>query len=266
MPVIAMRAILPKSPQTHRPMEQHNRAIFTDIDQNLLGDRDSLKEFVDFIRANRKTTTFGINTARRLDSALSVMKEYSIPMPDILITSSGTEIWYAPSLTQSSNWDSHLQHRWSPVEISRLMKDFPQLVMQPEIHQSKYKLSWMLTDDVDDPKTLLEDIHSRLRQEDQNVNVIFSFGKYVDIIPHRASKGLALRYVSNLWSIPLENILVAGGSGADEDMMRGNTRAVVVSNRNRENLGELSKEKDIYFAEKPFAAGILEAIAHYKFL
>lgn len=264
-PAISKRSLLPKAPLTHRPMEKHHQAIFTDIDQNLLGDRDSLKQFVKVIRDNRKTTTFGINTARRLDSALSIMKEYSIPMPDILITSLGTEIYYSPSLTPSSNWDAHLQHRWSPPELSRLMEEFDELQLQPDIHQSKYKLSYVLKQELDDPRKLLESINSRLRQEDQNVNIIFSFNKFLDVVPHRASKGLALRYVANLWSLPLENVLVAGGSGADEDMMRGNTKAVVVSNRSKEILSVLHEKDDIYFAEKPFAAGIIEAIEHYRF-
>jgi hypothetical protein len=47
----------------------------------------------------------------------------------------------------------------------------------------------------------------------------------------RKSRSRALRYVAERWGIPLAHILVAGGSGADEDMMRGNTLAVVVANR-----------------------------------
>ena len=97
------------------------------------------------------------------------------------------------------------------------------------------------------------------------MNVIYSFGQYLDIIPIRASKGLALRYISHLWAIPLENILVAGGSGADEDIMRGNTLAVVVANRHEEELSDLIDIDRIYFAKKSYAAGILEAIEHYDF-
>jgi sucrose-phosphate synthase len=86
------------------------------------------------------------------------------------------------------------------------------------------------------------------------------------VLPIRASKGLALRYVAARWHIPLEQILVAGGSGADEDMMRGNTMAVVVANRHHEELSGLEEEQRIYFAEQRCAAGILEAIEHYRFL
>lgn len=264
--IVAKRAMLPKTARTRRPMEKHHRAIFTDIDQNLLGDKESLKQLIGIIRANRKTTTFGINTSRRLDSALSIMKEYGIPMPDILITSLGTEIHYATSLTPSSNWKNHIENRWSPNEIARVMQGFEALRKQPDSNQSRFKLSYELVDLKQDGNQLIQDVNSRLRKEDQNVSVIFSFGKYVDIIPHRASKGLALRYVTNLWSLPLDQVLVAGGSGADADMMRGNTKAVVVKNRSGENLSELIEKDDIYFAEQPFAAGILEAIRHYELL
>ncbi len=60
--------------------------------------------------------------------------------------------------------------------------------------------------------------------------------------------------------------MTAGGSGADEDMMRGNTMAVVVANRHEEELSDLSDIEKIYFAGQPFASGIMEAIEHYNFL
>ncbi len=63
----------------------------------------------------------------------------------------------------------------------------------------------------------------------------------------------------------MEQILAAGGSGADEDMMRGNTLAVVVANRHHEELSQLVDQESIYFAARPHAGGILEAIDHYDF-
>ena len=92
-----------------------------------------------------------------------------------------------------------------------------------------------------------------------------SFGQFLDVIPARASKGQALRYAAQRLDIPLEQILVAGGSGADEDMMRGNTLAVVVRNRHPEELSALAPVDRIFFARQSHAAGILEAIEHYDF-
>ena len=92
-----------------------------------------------------------------------------------------------------------------------------------------------------------------------------SFGQFLDITPSRASKGRSIRYVSQRLDIPLEHILVAGGSGADEDMMRGNTLAVVVGNRRHEELSQLVDQERIYFAGQDHAQGVLEAMDYYDF-
>ena len=245
-------------------MQLHDRAIFSDIDLNLIGDRTALKTLLRVIREHRNNTTFGIATGRRLDSTLSVLKKYNIPVPDILITSLGTEIYYAPELTPSSNWAQHINHLWQPAAVKRLLDDQPGLYPQDEQEQSRFKISYHYDAGLPGAPSI-EQINSMLRKEEQTVNVIFSFGQYLDIVPIRASKGLALRYISRLWAIPLENILVAGGSGADEDIMRGNTLAVVVANRHKEELSDLIDIDRIYFAKRSYAAGILEAIDHYKF-
>jgi hypothetical protein len=62
-------------------MLYHDRAIFTDLDQNLLGDPDSLADFIRIVRENRKCTSFGIATGRRLDSALAVDAPLRHPAP-----------------------------------------------------------------------------------------------------------------------------------------------------------------------------------------
>ena len=111
----------------------------------------------------------------------------------------------------------------------------------------------------------LDEIIALIRQRELTANVMSSFGQYLDILPSRASKGQALRYVSQRLDIPLEHILAAGGSGADEDMLRGNTLAVVVANRHHEELSQLVDQERIYFAGQPHAQGILEAVEHYDF-
>ena len=97
------------------------------------------------------------------------------------------------------------------------------------------------------------------------MNLFVSQGGKIDIVPARASKGLALRYVANIWGIPMEHILVAGGAGTDENMMSGNTLSVVVSNRHHEQLEYVNDEKHIYYAKMPNSLGILEAIEHFRF-
>jgi sucrose-phosphate synthase len=247
---------------SRRPMRYHDRAVFTDLDQNLLGDPGSLKDFIDFVRRNRKCASFGIATGRRLESALKVMKHYRIPMPDVLITSVGTEIHYAPELTADQAWARHIDHQWQPKAVRRVLDELPGLALQPKSLRSRFKLSYFI-DPSKAPST--DELYRLLHQEELAANLIVSFGQYLDVVPVRASKGFALRYFANQWDVPLEHIMVAGGSGADEDMMRGNTLAVVVANRHHEELSQLTDIDRIYFAREPYARGILEAIDHYDF-
>lgn len=254
-------------PQHHmtlqrRPILYRNQAIFTDLDQNLLGDREALTEFLELIHQRQKKITFGIATGRRLDNALSALRQYKIPQPDVLISSLGTEIHYAPNLTKDMVWAKHINHLWNPRAVREILDELPGLKLQEKMYQGQYKISYYI-----DPAIApsMNDIRQMLLQQDQTVNTIFSFGQYLDIVPVRASKGLALRWCADQLSIPLKNILTAGGSGADEDMMRGNTLAVIVANRHHEELSELTDIKRIYFAQKHYAAGIIEAMHHYNF-
>jgi sucrose-phosphate synthase len=262
-PIIEKTEVLVRQPPgSRRAMLYHDRAIFTDLDQNLLGDPKSLSILVKVLRENRKCATFGIATGRRLESALKVMKQYGIPEPDVLITSGGTEIHYAPKLTQDTGWRRHIEYHWTPNTVHRVLDELPGLKLQPRMEQSRFKISYYI-----DPRKApsLDEITKLLHQEEQSVNVILSFGQFLDVLPIRASKGFALRYFADRWDIPLEHVLAAGGSGADEDMMRGNTMAAVVANRHDEELSQLVDMDRIYFARQSYAAGILEALDYYDF-
>ncbi len=245
-----------------RGFRYRNRALFTDLDQNLIGSADALNDFVRVMRENRRCVSFGIATGRRIDSALALMKKHQIPMPDVLISSLGTRIHYGESLTEDDWWVEHIDHDWNPQRVRRVLEDVPGLKRQPKAEQSRFKVSFYY-DGRNAPA--VDEIVTLLRQKELTVNVVLSFGQFLDVIPSRASKGQALRYAVQRLDIPLEQTLVAGGSGADEDMMRGNTLAVVVANRHHEELSMLTDQERIYFASQSHARGILQAVEHYDF-
>jgi sucrose-phosphate synthase len=254
---------LPKTSPITKTGRYRRHALFTDIDHTLLGDEEGLERFVHCIRENRKRLIFGIATGRRLDSALAVLKKHRLPLPDILITSLGTEIYYTPELMADIAWTYHIDHLWTPRVLRRIMGELPGLKLQHKSEQSRFKLSYLYDSTTSPP---LAEILTLLRQQELSVNPTLSFGQFFDIVPARASKGQALRYFARQRNIPLERILVAGGSGADEDMLRGNTLGVVVANRHREELSMLDDaSSSIYYADRPHAWGLLEAIEHYDF-
>ncbi|MDD2759218.1 MAG: HAD family hydrolase [Methylomonas sp.] len=253
---------LPKTPPVEKTGRLRRQAIFTALDNTLLGDDEGLAQFVKLMRQKRRKCLFGIATGRRLDAVLALLKQQGIPAPDILITSLGTEIYFTPQLIADIAWSYHIDHLWTPQVLRRVLGGLPGLTPQPKREQSRFKISYYYDSQ---RAPTMEEILTLLRQQELSVNPTLSFGQFLDIVPARASKGQALRYVARQWDISLERILATGGSGGDCDMVAGNTLGVVVANRHREELSNLSDMERVYFAERPNAWGILEAIDHYDF-
>ncbi len=246
---------------TRRKGAYRDQAIFTSLDLNLLGDPESLLSLLDFLKAHRKLVIFGVATGRRLESALAVLRQHRIPVPDVLITGQGTEIHYAPGLTNDDAWTRHIDHLWTPKTVKRLLRGMPGLTRQPESQQSDFQLSYY----VDTQIVSAQDIRQLLFRNEVVANVVVSFGNFLDILPVRASKGLALRWCAEQLEFPLENTLVSGVTGADRDMLLGNTLGIVVDSQHRQELTQLAGSENIFFSRAAHAAGIIEAMNHYGF-
>lgn len=260
-PIAERSEQLVRKPVRQRAGLYRDRAIVSDLDNNLVGKDQSLRELAGILRQNRTSSYFIIATGRRLDSALKLMKKHKIPEPDVLITSSGTEIYHAPKLAADTAWLKHIDYQWSPRKIRSLLLNIPGLKRQRLNNQSSFKISYY----IDPEKVDVEEIAQLLHREELSFFIQTAFGQFLDVLPLRASKGMALRYVVEQLCIPLESVFVAGGSGADEDMMRGNTLAAVVANRHNEELSQLDDIDRIYFSTRPNAGGILEALEYYDF-
>lgn len=261
-PIIEQTEPIVRMDLQRRSRLYRDRAVFSDLDQSLIGDPAALPGFTAAMKDNVRCSSFGIATGRRLDSALALIKAHKLPHPDALITSLGTEIYYGQYLTQDQAWTDHIDYLWRPAKVRAILSERPGLRVQDKPEQSRYKLSYFY-DAALAPSP--DEIRQLFLQHELTVNVVFSFGQFLDVVPIRASKGLALRWYAEQWDIPLNHILAAGGSGADEDMIRGTTLAVVVANRHNEELSDLINIEQVYYAKQPHAGGILEAIEYYDF-
>ncbi len=239
-----------------------NHFFITDIDNTLIGDDNSqLDKLVRLLKRHRDRIGFGVATGRTADSARAILKKYQIPRPDVIICSVGSALFYGNSSKPSPGWASHIASRWNREKIVDLLKDFVFLKYQEEETQRRFKVSYYMKPG----KDRLSTIHNRLLHHRCRYNLIYSHDRYLDILPYRASKGKALRYLSYKWEIPLMNFLVCGDSGNDEEMLRGEPSAVVVGNYSHE-LADLKDSRNVYFADSYCAGGILEGMEHYHFI
>lgn len=262
-----IESILPKYKKHNislKPLQKFSlmdKLLICDIDNTLLGDKNSLGELVEFIRRKEFNMGFGIATGRHLESAEAVLKEWDVPTPDVMITSVGSEIYYQKKKIQDLGWYRHINKNWKRNKILDILSGVEGLELQADVNQRDHKISYIVDSSVRNPT---RQVRMALRKASVPVNVIYSHNEFLDVLPFRASKGQAVRYIALKWGIEFSNILVAGDSGNDEDMLKGASLAIVVGNYSKE-LEKLKGKADIYFANTNFAAGILEGINYYDF-
>jgi sucrose-phosphate synthase len=249
--------------ETGRKLLDMEKLIISDIDYTLIGDDHSLADFNTILNKMSPKIGFGVATGRVIESAVEVIKKNKIPMPDFFITSVGSVIHYnyKNELIYSTGWDAHISHLWQRDKIVNLLSKFNFIKYQEKQNQNKYKISYYTQNN---PRNI-QKIRELLIDNKIKCNLIFSHGQFLDILPYRASKGKAIRYLAYRWNIPFEKILVAGDSGNDIEMLKGDLLGVVVANYSPE-LEDLKGTRRIYFSDKKYAAGIKDGIKHYNFI
>lgn len=257
-PVKAARGTAPRA--VGRRLAGLNHFLITDIDNTLIGDDNSkLDELKAFLAEHHDRLGFGIATGRTIDSAMEILAEYDLPEPDVMITSVGAEIYYGHNRHQDKGWQAHLSNHWNRDKVQGCLDTLDFLDYQEEDTQRRFKVSY----DMDPGKDRLSTVHNLLQQQRIRYTLVYSHEQFLDILPHRASKGKAIRYFSYKWNLPLANIMVSGDSGNDAEMLRGDPAGIVVGNYSAE-LESLRGKRKIHFANAECAGGILEGINHYN--
>ena len=263
--LLGRRQRLPLSPKGKSRLPTLDRMAISAIDNTLLGNDERLHQLLIYLKRYARQVGFGLATGRTFESALRFLKQHNIPLPDILITSVGSEIHYCHKngrIVEDISWRNHIDYRWQPEELQKIINKLPGVKLLPKSHQRQHKISYSVDRD---KAPLIADIKKELRHHDLHAKLIYSEDKNLDVLPIRASKGLAIRYLSMRWGIPLDHVFVAGDSGNDEEMLLGDTLAVVVANHSVE-LERLKGKSRIFFAQRPHAEGIMEGLTFYNFL
>jgi len=248
---------------TGKKLLNYDKFMIFDIDDTLLGDSEAAERLKKIIQDNAEHIGFGVATGRTIDSARKVLQENNFILPDLIISSVGSEIYYRnkEDYVFSTGWKAHISRDWKRELIVDSLSHFDFLDYQEEETQRDFKVSYY----IDDAQNNYRKVVDTLVQNKIKANCIISHRNYLDILPVRASKGRAVRYIAYRWNLLHNNILVAGDSGNDEDMLTGELLGVIVGNKGEE-LNKLKGRRRVYFAKAERADGIIEGIKYYNFL
>ncbi|MBB4657846.1 HAD-IIB family hydrolase [Parvularcula dongshanensis] len=245
---------------------QRRFLLSCDIDDTLTGDKEALAAFGRW-RASDREHHFVVNTGRSLHGAIDVLRRWGAPVPDAMITSVGSEIYHLHdgdwTLSADDDWARHIGQDWDAEAVHEAVLRFareaePNLVPQPARDQRRFKLGYLCPDD----PGIAARLRDWLRGLGHQVIVIFSHGRFLDVLPHRASKGHALDYLRAKLDVAPGHVLAAGDSGNDTEMLTMAGHPILVSNYTRE-LDALARVGRAYVSSYPHAAGVLDGVTAF---
>jgi sucrose-phosphate synthase len=241
-----------------RVSERAPAMLVCDIDDTLTGDRKGLGALREWLREHPHTL-FAVATGRHLEEALRILAAWQAPPPSLFITAVGSEIHHrrGGELVADRAWQEAIQEGWDAAAIDRLLEGMPGLAPQGPECQSAVKRSYFATSGA-----VAAEVRETLRRRGLGATVIWSHGQLLDVLPERASKGQALRFLLGGLAIAEEDVFAAGDSGNDEDLLTAAGGAVVVHSERRE-LEPLRKHTSIHFSDRPGAAGIMDGLERW---
>lgn len=236
-------------------MQKTKHILATDLDGTLVGDPDGLQQLLEFYEEQVYDVSLIYITGRYFDSALSLIEEEKLPVPDILVTDVGSSIYIGNSFDKDLEWQKRIKANWMPDEIHAIAATVPGLTKQPMFLENR--CSYYVADEKP-----VEEFRNKLASSGIPHKLIFSGGKDVDIVPEESGKGRALQYLLDKYKVEDAKLLVAGDSGNDLEMLTLGFPSVIVGNAQPELL-ESDEHPRIFRAKKGFAGGIHEAWTHF---
>lgn len=236
--------------------------FITDLDGTLVegDDTTGLGELMQWLQEN-PGIVFGISSGRSKVLLQQALHMYPLKDPDVLICSAGTEIYYTKDFIPDEGWKSHIGHQWKRDKIVEALMSFIGVTLQEGDAQWPFKISYYTTSEFSTDR--LADLNKILYDKKLPAKVLLTDGRFLDIIPRRAGKGNAVRYLSYKWQLPVDQFITAGNGGNDIDMLLGKSKAIVVANYSKE-LEALRGKKNVYFSKKNLSEGIVEGVRFYE--
>lgn len=238
--------------------------LATDLDGTFIGDDEAMESLW------RDLDTMGVIVAFSTGRHLPAIEDFYAESGTrrraaACITMVGTELWHRADdgYVLDDGWTDHIAAAWNRGEVDELVSRIPGVERQPDEWQSPFKASYFVDDA--DPATI-DGIRGRLGERGLDAKVVYSAGRFLDLLPVRSGKGEAVAYLTESMNLSRDDVVTAGDTGNDLDMMRPELgfRSIAVGNATPELRDYRSP--NVYHAAASHAAGIREGLEHYGWL
>ena len=245
-------------------MSMHTRLLATDLDGTFIGDRSSMYQL--WRDLDKEGISLVFSTGRHIASIRDFYREDEpLFRAQTCVCMVGTEIWHLEHATyeKDQDWAAYLARGWDREAVEEVTLSHPGVVAQPDEWQSPLKASYFVDDGDEEVVAAIE---RELRAVGVKAKVVYSGGRFLDVLPASSGKGEAVARVADSLGIAPPDVITAGDSGNDLDMMRPELgfRSIAVGNSRPELLSV--DLPNLYHARDSYAAGVREGLIHYGWI
>lgn len=265
--------------------------LCTDLDRTLIPNGSAVED----TRAGRMFgklcrhpgVTLVYVTGRDRHLVLDAVKTYNLPQPDYALTDVGSTIYrvLAGNWHLLEAWNHHLAARWpkgTTQRIRSLLDRISGAYLQEEARQNSFKISYYVPLQLD-AKQLIKQIDELLQRDGVTTHLIWSIDEekgvgLLDILPDRADKRQAIRFLQQHLGYGDDEVLFAGDSGNDLQVINSDIRSILVANatpeikqaalawahRNNQTQALYIAGGDLGAMNGNYSAGILEGVCYFK--
>jgi len=220
-------------------------------------------------------------TGRDLQRVLQGIANWKLPTPNWLICDVGTSLYHYNEETNdwilSEAYRTEMTKRFgghTAGDVADTLSGYPE---QDASRQTEFKHSYVFPVE-DEPEKLLPEIRHALQASGIQAELVYSVDVYsgeafLDVLPAGVAKDYAVHFLLRQLRLDTNHVVYAGDSGNDEHAFKSGLKGIVVNNADPQLIAELKAWADdndkrgrLFFATKPFIAGVHEGCRHFGLL
>jgi len=236
-------------------LDPRKLVLATDLDGTLLaGPQEARRRVRELFGGGLEGATLVFVTGRGLESVMPLLADPTIPTPDYIIADVGATIVHG-NLRPVEPLHHEIAARWPGSQtVLKALAGFPQLERQ-SVPQER-RCSFIAPEGAVTPA--LRSAVAALGCE-----LLFSAGRYLDVLPRGVGKGPALRRLIDAAGFDPAHVVVAGDTLNDLSLFETGLRGVVVGGAEPALVARVRRMPSVFIAENAGCGGILDGLAHH---
>ena len=239
----------------HPTIANHQLVLATDLDGTLLaGTQENRRRIRDLFSGGLVGAKLIYVTGRGLESIIPLLSDSTLPQPDYIIADVGATVVHG-DLRPVDPLHHNIATLW-PGAQAVLQQLAPFAALERQTVPQERRCSFFIREG---------GITAELRAavEALDCDLLWSAGRYLDVLPRGISKGNSLRALAMAEGFNLDAVVVAGDTLNDLSMYTTGFKGIVVGSAEPALIEKVRKLPRVFIAKAEGCGGILAGLAHH---